>query len=107
MPQDRAVVPFGLMMVAKAVAGVPTATERLEGRTAAVTGGDSAAQGSSAVAKSKTPPPKLPACRQTPDGLIAIARTSSIAEPDIERRPAQARGRCCGIRRPRTSPCRR
>ncbi len=72
------------MMVAKAVAGALTATERAEGSTAAVTGGDSAAQGSSnRVARSKTPPPKLPACRQTPDGLITSARTSSLARPGL------------------------
>src|SRR5580765_2154609 len=83
MPHDRAVVPFGLMMVAKAVATVPTATERLEGRTAAVTGGDRAAHGSSAVAKSETPAPKVPACRQTPDGLSARARTLRLTRPTL------------------------
>src|SRR5215470_16662913 len=77
-PQARAVVAFGLTIVANTVAVVFIATDRLEGRTAAATGGDRAEQGSSWVARSNTPLPKVPACRQTPDGLTPSARTSSL-----------------------------
>src|SRR5262245_35683280 len=68
-----------LITVTKAVAAVFTCTERLEGRTAATRGGMGGGKGPQPAtsAKSKTAPVAplllLPAWRQVPVALIAIA----------------------------------
>src|SRR5262249_17988492 len=77
---DSAMAPlpmFGrpaLARVANAVAASPICTERLDGRTAATSGGGGRHSESSRVAKAFIPP-SVPAWRQLPVGLRANALT--------------------------------
>src|SRR5262245_33188905 len=82
MPHDVAVKLAGLMMVANAVAVVPTTTDRLDGSTDATTAGGAQAVGVNA--KSKTPVPLVAACTHAPDGAIASALTSRFPRPALK-----------------------